>query len=64
MSWKKTKLKDLGWLRSAGVNKLSDSNQKEVRLLNYMDVYRNQKISNGIDFQIVTAKETEIISEG
>lgn len=60
MTWKKAKLKDLGWLRSAGVNKLSEPNQKEVRLLNYMDIYRNQKISNDIDFQIVTAKETEI----
>ena len=60
MAWKKTKLKDLGWLRSAGVNKLSEANQKEVRLLNYMDVYRNQKISNEIDFQIVTAKDSEI----
>lgn len=60
MDWKKTKLKDLGWLRSAGVNKLSDSNQKEVQLLNYMDVYRNQKITNKIDFQIVTAKDAEI----
>lgn len=60
MDWKKTKLKDLGWLRSAGVNKLSDSNQKEVQLLNYMDVYRNQKITNKIDFQIVTAKDSEI----
>ncbi|MDY3319570.1 restriction endonuclease subunit S [Riemerella anatipestifer] len=60
MTWKKTKLKDLGWLRSAGVNKLSEVNQKEVRLLNYMDVYRNQKISNKIDFQIVTAKDYEI----
>jgi len=60
MSWKKTKLKDLGWVRSAGVNKLSDSNQKQIRLLNYMDVYRNQKISNEIDFQIVTAKDAEI----
>ena len=60
MAWKKTKLKDLGWLRSAGVNKLSEANQKEVRLLNYMDVYRNQKISKEIDFQIVTAKDSEI----
>lgn len=60
MDWKKTKLKDLGWLRSAGVNKLTDSNQKEVQLLNYMDVYRNQKITNQIDFQIVTAKDSEI----
>ena len=60
MDWKTKKLKDLGWLRSAGVNKLSITNQKEVRLLNYMDVYRHQKISNDIDFQIVTAKDAEI----
>lgn len=60
MSWEKTKLKELGWVRSAGVNKLSEPNQKKVKLLNYMDVYRNQKISNNINFQIVTAKDTEI----
>ena len=60
MSWEKAKLKELGWLRSAGVNKLSEPNQKEVRLLNYMDIYRNQKISNDIDFQVVTAKDAEI----
>lgn len=60
MNWKKEKLKDLGWLRSAGVNKLTDTNQKEVSLVNYMDVYRNHQISNKIDFQIVTAKDAEI----
>ncbi|MDX9881717.1 MAG: restriction endonuclease subunit S [Prolixibacteraceae bacterium] len=60
MEWKKEKLKPLGWLRSAGVNKLIDRNQKEVCLINYMDVYRNHQISSKIDFQKVTAKEAEI----
>lgn len=60
MTWKKEKLKPLGWFRSAGVNKLIDSNQQEVDLINYMDVYRNHKISSKIKFQKVTAKNAEI----
>lgn len=60
MTWKKEKLKPLGWFRSAGVNKKIDTNQKEVKLINYMDVYKNHQISSKIDFQKVTAKDAEI----
>jgi type I restriction enzyme S subunit len=59
-NWKKEKLKPLGWFRSAGVNKKIDSNQKEISLINYMDVYRNHQISSKIEFQKVTAKDAEI----
>ena len=62
MNWKKERLKSLGWLRSAGVNKLVDPNQKEVRLINYMDVYRNHQITDKIEFQKVTAKDSEIVN--
>lgn len=62
MNWKKDRLKTLGWLRSAGVNKLIDLNQKEVRLINYMDVYRNHQITDKIEFQKVTAKDSEIVN--
>jgi type I restriction enzyme S subunit len=60
MNWKKERLKSLGWLRSAGVNKLIDPNQREVNLINYMDVYRNHQITDKIDFQKVTAKDSEL----
>ena len=62
MNWEKERLKTLGWLRSAGVNKLIDLNQKEVRLINYMDVYRNHQITDKIEFQKVTAKDSEIVN--
>ncbi len=60
MEWKSKTLRSLGKLRSAGVNKQIDLNQKEVNLVNYMDVYKNHQISFKINFQKVTAKGSEI----
>lgn len=59
-SWTENKLKSLGWFRSAGVNKLIDPKQKTVKLINYMDVYRHCQLTSQIDYQKVTAKDSEI----
>lgn len=56
---KTSKLKIIGKFSGTGVDKKIDDKHKKVKLVNYMDVYRNSLINSKIDFQIVTAKEKE-----
>lgn len=58
--WQSNKLKKLWWCRSNWVDKKFDEAQKTVRLVNYMDVYKNNKINNWFDFQETTAKDAQI----
>jgi len=58
--WVFKKLKVLGTFRSNGADKLSQPGEIPVRLVNYMDVYRCERITSRIEFQEVTAKEREI----
>lgn len=58
--WVSKKLKDLGTFRSSGADKLTLPGEVPVRLVNYMDVYRCERLSNQIDFQRVTANEREV----
>jgi len=48
-------------LSNIGVDKKKNSNEKEVRLLNFVDVFNNQYISNDTPTMIVTASEKKII---
>lgn len=60
--WEQCKLGDNGVFNSNGVDKKSHPNQKEVNLLNYMDVYHRRKVTreNSNSLMIVTATNTEI----
>jgi len=60
--WKMVKLEDIGSIRTSSVDKKNVEGQKEVGLLNYMDVYRRDHIQQKDNFQIVTAKENQIFS--
>ena len=60
--WQKTKLGDIGTFQTSSIDKLLKSDEKEVYLVNYMNVYRHEIINSTTikSFQIVTAKENQI----
>ena len=62
--WESTKLGKIGSFQTSSIDKLSKDNEKEIFLVNYMNVYRHENINNKTikSFQIVTAKDTQIES--
>lgn len=62
--WEEKTLGDIGDFQTSSVDKLSNENEKEVYLVNYMNVYRHENINMNTrkNLQIVTAKDTQIIS--
>jgi type I restriction enzyme S subunit len=62
--WEEKKLGDIGIFQTSSIDKLSKDNELEVYLVNYMNVYRHEEISNNTvkHFQVVTAKENQINS--
>jgi type I restriction enzyme S subunit len=47
-------------ISNIGVDKKSNANEQSVRLLNFVDVFRNQYITNETPNMIVTASEKKI----
>jgi len=62
--WEEKKLGELGKFQTSSIDKLSKDNEKEVFLVNYMNVYRHENINNETvkNYQVVTAKDTQIES--
>lgn len=62
--WEKKRLGEVGYFQTSSVDKLYIENEKEVYLINYMNVYRHETINNETinSFQIVTATDTQIKS--
>ena len=62
--WKKKKLGDIGDFQTSSVDKLSTDGEKEVFLVNYMNVYRHESISQKTisELQVVTAKDSQVVS--
>ena len=62
--WEKKKLGEIGQFQTSSVDKLSVPNEQEVYLVNYMNVYKHEKINKETikNLQIVTAKDNQIIS--
>jgi len=58
--WELKALGDLGEFKTGGVDKKIKSNEKPIKLVNYMDVYRNKFIDSSIAFMEVTANDGEI----
>jgi len=58
-SWEVRRLAALGRFSASGIDKLSFPNQSSVKIINYTDIYKNQKriISSEIDFMVVTTPE-------
>lgn len=62
--WEEKSLGDIGEFKTSSVDKKSDDNEQEVFLVNYMNVYRHEKITNENkhDLMVVTAKPHQIDS--
>jgi type I restriction enzyme S subunit len=62
--WEFKKLGEIGSFQTSSIDKLSNPDEQEVYLVNYMNVYRHEELNNKTvkDFQIVTAKENQIKS--
>ncbi|AHJ12199.1 restriction endonuclease subunit S [Sulfurospirillum multivorans] len=58
--WKIKKLKYISEIISSNVDKKSYEGQEKVLLCNYVDVYKNDLVTNKIDFMEATANESEI----
>ena len=58
--WKEIALNEIGWFKGAGVNKLINTDEQPVYLVNYMDVYKHWRIYYNTNYQEVTAKYREI----
>lgn len=62
--WEEKRLGEIGFFQTSSIDKLIKDNEKEIFLINYMNVYRHEKIDNNtiLNFQRVTAKENQIKS--
>ncbi|MEI6843017.1 MAG: restriction endonuclease subunit S [bacterium] len=58
--WVIKNLSDLGEFKTGGVDKKIARDEKPVRLVNYMDVYKHGFIDDSINFMEVTASDSEI----
>lgn len=58
--WELRRLKFLAEVNFSTVDKHSHKEEKQVRLCNYVDVYKHEYITNDFDFMIATATEAEI----
>ena len=58
--WEVKRLKSFATVQLSNVDKKSAEGQDAVRLSNYVDVYYNERIDNGIDFMPATATTEQI----
>lgn len=58
--WSILHLRECAELLVSGVDKKIENGQRAVRLCNYNEVYRNEYITNNIDFMIASATDHEI----
>ena len=62
--WSIFRIGQIGKISTSSVDKKSEPGEREVKLLNYVDVYNSKKkiINNNLNYMVVTAKETQIFS--
>jgi type I restriction enzyme S subunit len=62
--WEEKKLGEVGTFQTSSVDKLSKQDEQEVYLVNYMNVYRHETISNITvkSYQVVTANKNQVKS--
>lgn len=58
--WRNQRLKFLASVRPSNVDKKSVEGQRSVRLCNYVDVYKNDFITETLDFMAATATDSQI----
>jgi type I restriction enzyme S subunit len=62
--WGVRKLKYITSIQASNVDKLTDTDLPSVLLCNYVDVYKNEYIDDGLDFMISTATREQIRKVG
>lgn len=60
-NWLKKKLKYVAEIKFSNVDKHTIEDEIPIRLCNYVDVYKNDYITNDLEFMNATATETEIV---
>lgn len=58
--WRYQPLKHVADVRFSSVNKIAVDGEAPVLLCNYLDVYRNERITSSLDFMSATATQKEI----
>ena len=58
--WQLTRLDDVADVLFSNVDKHTKENEIPVRLCNYVDVYKNDRITSSIDFMEASADQREI----
>ncbi len=58
--WQLLRLRNLAHMRVSNVDKHVRDGEQAVRLCNYVDVYKHERIGRGIDFMAATATADEI----
>jgi len=58
--WAVVRLKQVASVRLSNVDKLTAEGQSPVRLCNYVDVYKNRRITHAMNFMMATATEEQI----
>jgi len=58
--WEMRKVKQISKLLVSNVDKISQQNEMQIRLCNYTDVYKNEVISDKINFMVASATTDEI----
>ena len=58
--WREERIHDVADLRTSNVDKKSEDGEKPVKLCNYVDVYKNDRITSDLDFMDATATDAQI----
>ena len=58
--WREERIHDVAELRTSNVDKKSEEGEKPVKLCNYVDVYKYDRITSDIDFMDATATDAQI----
>ncbi|MBO2959223.1 restriction endonuclease subunit S [Burkholderia pseudomallei] len=58
--WKTIPLKRLAEVMPSNIDKHSVEGEQVVQLCNYVDVYRNERITEALDFMVATASDAQI----
>lgn len=58
--WREERIHDVADLRTSSVDKKSEDGESPVELCNYVDVYKNDKITLALDFMKATATDAQI----
>jgi type I restriction enzyme S subunit len=60
IDWKLSRLSNVADILFSNVDKITLDNETPVHLCNYVDVYKNNRITNKIEFMLASADEREI----